>query len=93
MISMKVFSRWACRFVIALSAISASAVAQLPNPAPRTAPQPRKKPLAQRGTVNPQPPAPTTKAGKAKEKAEKKAKEKAAKEARKLAKKEKKRSR
>jgi hypothetical protein len=89
---MNFFSRWICRTVMVLASISPSAFAQMPNSPPRTAPQPRKKPLAQRGTTNVQPPGPKTKAGKAKEKADKKAKEKAEKEARKRAKKAKKHS-
>jgi hypothetical protein len=87
---MNFFSRWIGRTVIVLAPISPWAFAQLPNAPPRTAPQPRKKPLAQRGTTNVQPSTPKTKAGKAKEKAEKKAKEKADKEARKRVKKAKK---
>ncbi len=89
---MSVFSAWLCRAILVLAALSAVAVAQVPNTPPRTAPQPRKKPLAQRGMTNVQPPAPKTKAGKAREKADKKAKEKAEKESRKLAKKAKKHS-
>ncbi len=90
---MNFFSHWIVRFVLVGVAISASGVAQVPYTPPRTAPQPRKKPLAQRGTtVNVQNAGPKTKAGKAKERAEKKAKEKADKEARKRAKKAKKNS-
>jgi hypothetical protein len=87
---MKRFARWIFRCVFVGIAATANVVAQMPNAPPRTAPQPRKKPLAQRGTTNVQPPAPKTKAGKAREKAEKKAKEKADKEARKRIKKAKK---
>jgi hypothetical protein len=89
---MNFFSRWICRFVIVGVAVSGSAVAQMLNSPPRTAPQPRKKPLSQRGTASVPNPGPNTKAGKAKEKADKKAKEKADKEARKRAKKAKKHS-
>jgi hypothetical protein len=89
---MNFFSHWIVRFVLVGVAISAGGVAQTPHTPPTTAPQPRKKPLGQRGTVNVQNPGPKTKAGKAQEKAEKKAKEKADKEARKLAKKAKKHS-
>jgi hypothetical protein len=89
---MNFFARWIFRCVLVGLVATASVVAQVPNTHPRTAPQPRKKPLAQRGTTNVQPPAPKTKAGKARERAEKKAKEKAEKEARKRAKKAKKHS-
>jgi hypothetical protein len=68
---MKVFSRWLCRAVIFVIAISACAFAEIANRPPTTAPQPRKKPVAQAGNV--QNVARKTKAGKAKEKADKEA--------------------
>ena len=89
---MNLFARWIFRSVLVGVAATASVAAQVPNSHPRTAPQPRKKPLGQRGTANVQNPGPKTKAGKAKEKADKKAKEKAEKEARKRVKKAKKHS-
>jgi hypothetical protein len=90
---MNAFSGCLCRALLVLAGISANAVAQMPASPPRTAPQPRKKPLAQRGTVPPPNIGPKTKADKAKEKSAKKAKEKADKEARKRAKEAKKHSR
>jgi hypothetical protein len=87
---MNLFARWMVRCVLVGIAATANVVAQMPNSPPRTAPQPRKKPLAQRGTVNVPNAGPKTKAGKAKEKADKKAREKADKEARKRVKKAKK---
>ncbi len=78
---MKVFAVWLGRAVILVIAISASAFAQMPNLRPTTAPQPRKRPVAQAGNV--QKVTPNTKAGKAREKAEKDAQKKRAKKAKK----------
>jgi hypothetical protein len=83
---MKFLALWACRTLLLVIAISASVFADIPIRPPTTAPQPRKRPVAQAGSV--QKVAPKTKAGKALEKAN----EKADKEARKRAKKAKKHS-
>jgi hypothetical protein len=88
---MNFVARWLSRTVLVLAAISPTAFARVANPPPRTAPQPRKRPLAQRGTPNAQNAGLKTKDGKD-EKAREKAREKADKEARKRAKKAKKHS-
>jgi hypothetical protein len=72
---MKAFSRHVWRAVILVIAISAGAFAEIPNRPPTTAPQPRKKPVAQAGNV--QKVARKTKAGKAMEKAVKEAQKRA----------------
>ena len=74
---MNAFSGWLCRAILVLAAISAGAVAQMPNSPPRTAPQPRKRPLAQRGTPSVQNAGLKKKSGKAKEKADKEARKRA----------------
>jgi hypothetical protein len=72
---MKFLALWACRTLILVIAISASVFAEIPIRPPTTAPQPRKRPVAQAGSV--QKVAPKTKAGKAREKADKEARKRA----------------